>query len=115
LLVRLGGDREGAVADRELGLAEEGSGFGLRKRADPLADCAGDQLREFVGELLGGAILLGSRRLLPENLTDKEGGFLGKTPGLSFVYKNSTNFRDAHTGDDLAVVRACTAGALLLG
>jgi hypothetical protein len=97
LLIRLGGDSQSEVADFELGFSEERGGLGALQSADHRADFRFDELREFSDELLGGDILLGKLRFLHDSLTDKKGGFLGNTPGLSFVYKDSTNFRDAHT------------------
>jgi hypothetical protein len=97
LLVGLGGDLEGQVPDGELGLTEQGSGPGLLESTDHFEELPFDELREFVDELLGGDILISAERLLHDGLTDKEGGFLGETPGSSFVYKDSTNFRDAYT------------------
>src|SRR5437588_8264742 len=97
LLIRLGGDLEGEVTDLELGLPEERCWLGVLQGADHRADFRLDELHEFGGELLGGDVLLSTLRFLDDSLTEKGGGFFGHTPGLSFVYKDSTNFRDAHT------------------
>jgi hypothetical protein len=99
LLISLGSNLEGEVADFELGLSEERGWFSMLKSTNHVADFVFDELGEFHGQLLGGDFLLGSRLLLHNNLTDKRGGFFGKTSDLLFVYKNSTNFRDAHTAN----------------
>ena len=97
LLVGLGGDLEGQVADGELGLAKESSRGGILESADHLTEFVFDELAEFIGKLLGDDILLRGMRFRHGGRTDKGGGFLGQLPGSSLVYIVSTNFRDAHT------------------
>ena len=67
------------------------------ERADHLVELRFDELGEFGGELSGGDVRLSAPGLLHDSLMDKGSGFFKNAPGLSFVYKDSTNFRAAHT------------------
>ena len=97
LLVGLGGDLEGEVPDPELRGAEQGSGVGLPQKLNHLQQLAFDGDTELLGQLLGSDVLIGGQRFRHGILTEWIRRFLAQNVQAWFVYKNSTNFRDAHT------------------
>jgi hypothetical protein len=98
LLVGLGGDAQDGVADPELGVAEQGGVIAADEVAGDAQQVLVGGLGDGGGQGLGLSFLRGGERLLHRGLTDKGGGFLAGTPVSSLVYKDSTNWRDAHTG-----------------
>jgi hypothetical protein len=99
LLDGLGADPVGQVADGELGGAEgvgvgggdQGGGEGLDLGVDGLADRLSERVR--LGQLLGGKRRGGHTGLLGRGAFSSEGSI------DACVYKDSTNFQDAH-GDN---------------
>src|SRR5262249_24436755 len=97
LLVGLGGDAQDGVADAELGVAEEGGVVGRDEVAGDGEQVVPGGGGDGGGQLLGLGLLRGGEGLLHAGLTDRGGGFLGRWPFSSLVYKDSTNCRDAQT------------------
>jgi hypothetical protein len=97
LLEGLGGDAQDGVADAELGLAEEGVVVGRDQVAGDGEQVLLGGLGDGGGQLPGLGLLRGGEGFLHGGLTDRGGGFLGRRPFSSLVYKDSTNCRDAHT------------------
>ena len=92
-----GADVVNEVAQLQLGLSE-GVLAGVRdEQAGDLEDVGGDGLGDVQGEFLGLGFLFGGQWFLHGGLKEEEGGFLAGTALSSFVYKYSTNFRDAYT------------------
>jgi hypothetical protein len=97
LLVGLGSDLEGEVADGELGGAEEGIGFGSLQGVRHFAQFRFDELMEFGNEGLGNGLLIEMGCLRHGFLTENKGGFPKKRASPRILYTDSANFRDAHT------------------
>ena len=100
LLVGFGGDVEDEVADFELVVAEEGGVIGANECACHLKELVLSELGELCSEELSLLLLLRGQRLVHDMLDIKEtnGAFFAQSGERSFVYKFSTNLRDAHTG-----------------
>jgi hypothetical protein len=98
-LVGAGGDEVGEVAELQLGVAEEGGVGGGGEGAGDGGDEVIGALADGVGQLLGEGFLLGGELGLGHGglLGDARGGFLAARASCPFVYKDSTNWRDAHT------------------
>jgi hypothetical protein len=97
LLVGLGGDAVDDASDLELGFTEEGSVGRGDQSTSHLKQFALGHLSEGGSEFLSLGFLFGREGLLHRSFSDTGGGFLGKRPCPSLVYKDSTNLRDAHT------------------
>src|SRR5262249_2522812 len=97
LLVGLGGQGQTEFAHAELGLAEEVGGGAAGQGAGPLQEGGGGGPGECGGELLGLGFLFGAEGVLHDDIPELQGELFSETPYLGFVYKDSTNFRDAHT------------------
>src|SRR5215472_4059095 len=97
LAVGFGGDAVAERADGELGVAEERGVVGGDESASDGEDVVVAGLGDGLRQLLGLGFLSVRERFLQSRFSERGGGFFNKTfrPGL--VYKNSTNFRDAHT------------------
>jgi hypothetical protein len=97
--VGAGGDEVGEVAELQLGVAEEGGVGSGGEGAGDLGDEVISALAEGVGEFLGEGFLLGGEWGLGHGglLGDTRGGFPAERASCPFVYKDSTNCRDAHT------------------
>jgi hypothetical protein len=89
----------GEVADLELVGAEEVGVAGGDEGAGDLQEFVAGGLGDVAGELLGLGFLVRWGRFLHGRFSDKGGGFLDATPISPLVYKDSTNWRDAHTTD----------------
>ncbi len=97
LLVGLGGDVVAEVADGELGITEEGSIIGGDEGAGHTEEVVVGGFGEALREFLGLFFLSGGEGFLHGRFSDVEGGLFSTTLLYGLVYKNSTNFRDAHT------------------
>jgi len=97
LLVGAARQAQGGVADLELGVAEQLAVALGDEGAGHVQEVLLGRLGQGAGELLGLGFLLGGQRFLHGILTEGTGGFLAETAHSSFVYKESTNFRDAYT------------------
>src|SRR5262249_25773650 len=84
-------------ADGELGVAEEGGVVGSDEGACHVEDVVVAGLGDGLSQLLGLCLLSVRERFLHGHFSDIRGGFFSKTLRQGLVYKNSTNFRDAHT------------------
>src|SRR5579884_889847 len=97
LAVGFGGDAVAEGADGELGVAEEGGVVGGDEGAGNGEDVVVAGLGDGLRQLLGLGFLSVRERFLHGRFSDRGGGFFSKTLLPRLVYKNSTNFRDAHT------------------
>ena len=97
-LVGLGGDAVAEVSDGELGVAEEGGVVAGDEGAGDGEDVLIAGLGDGLGQLLGLGFLSVREGFLQGHFSERGGRFLAETGSCRFVYKNSTNFRDAHTG-----------------
>src|SRR5579885_1239790 len=97
LAVGFGGDAVAEGADGELGVAAEGGVVGGDEGAGNGEDVVVAGLGDGLRQLLGLGFLSVRERFLHGRFSDRGGGFFSKTLLPRLVYKNSTNFRDAHT------------------
>jgi hypothetical protein len=93
----LGAGAVDEVAEVELGLSEGVLAGTADQQAGDGEDIAGEGLGDVGGELLGLGFLFSGQWFLHDALTDRERGFLAGTAHTFFVYKDSTNWRYAHT------------------
>ena len=96
-MVGFGGDAMADSADGELGVAEEGGVVGGDEGAGDVEDVVVAGLGNGLRQLLGLCFVSVRERFLHGRYSDSRGGFFSKTLHQGLVYKNSTNFRDAHT------------------
>ena len=97
LLDGLGGDLVGEGADLELVVAEEVGIVGGGEVGGQFADLGVDGLADGSGEVLDLGLLLGRSGVRWHGgLRFRGSGFPQKSPPSPLVYKNSTNFQDAH-------------------
>src|SRR5262249_23615753 len=89
-------------ADGELGVAEEGGVVGSDEGACHVEDVVVAGLGDGLSQLLGLCLLSVRERFLHGHFSDIRGGFFSKTLRQGLVYKNSTNFRDAHTRQQMS-------------
>jgi hypothetical protein len=92
-----GADVVDEIAQLQLGLSEGVLARPRDEQAGDLEDVGGDGLGDVESEFLSLGFLFGGQRFLHGSLKDEGGGFLAGTALSSFVYKYSTNFRDAYT------------------
>jgi hypothetical protein len=105
----LGRDAVAEGADGELGVAEEGGVIGSDKGAGDVQDVVVAGLGDGLGQLLRFGFLSGGEGLCHGRFSDGRSGFFSKTHLPRLVYKDPTNFRDAHTPGSFRAKFACQA------
>jgi hypothetical protein len=99
LLEEVGAGVVEQVTELELGGTEgAGTGVGNQEVSDVLEEFFGARTQDFEETLNVGLLLLGQRRQGHERLLPFSGHSCAHLPLPSLVYKESTNWRDAHTG-----------------
>src|SRR5207248_11781372 len=96
LLDRPGGDLVGQSADLELVLAEEVGIVRGGEVGGEFADLAVDGFVNGSGQILDLGLLLGRQGCRCHGGLPCRGGFSSELTAIALVYKNSTNFQDAH-------------------
>jgi hypothetical protein len=90
------GDAVDEVADVQLGLTKEVAVALVQEGAHDGEDVVLGGVKDLLGDLLGEGFLLGGKSDGRHGTSVAREQFRVDTAASPFVYKNSTNFRDAH-------------------